>query len=161
MILRKRWEEQTPIARTAFFGARGSEQVEVYDFKLAGPDMLAMAVNRSGHLASVAVTTARLVYLVDNNPRQARGPDADVRMFLDPDMSFDVVSSTVRLLPESVMSGVYEMMVDFAGDRVRALMGYGSIREVVPLKDDPDVFNFISILPERACELWAELRHKR
>jgi hypothetical protein len=159
MNLRERWEDRKPVARVAFFGARGPEQVDVYGFSVAGPDMLAMAVNRSNHLASVSVTTARLVYFVDTNPRHVRGPDADARVFLDPDMSFDVVTSTMRMIPS--MSGVYEMMTDFAGGRVRALMGAGSIREMVPLHDLPDGFNFVTIEPERSCELWPELGHKR
>jgi hypothetical protein len=158
MNLRERWEERKPVARTAFFGARGPEQAEVYDFRIAGPDMLAMAVGRSNHLASVAVTSARLVYLVDTNPRHVRGLEADARIFLDPDMSFDVVTSSMHMIPN--MSGVYEMMADFAGGRVRALMSAGSIREMVPLHDLPE-FSFITIAPELSCELWPELGHKR
>lgn len=156
MSLRERWEEQKPIARVGFFGHRGPEQSEVYGMQMTAPNMFSMAVNRRGHLASVAFTTFRLIYLVDINPRQARGPEANARIFLDPELSIDVVTSTMSMFSPDI----YQAMADFAGDRVRALIGAASVQEITFLRDDGD-FTFIDIAGQDVPELWPELRHKR
>lgn len=156
MKLRERWESQSPIARVGFFGHRGPEQSEVYDFEMQAPNLMSMAINRSNHLASVSITTPRLIYFVDINPRQARGPDVDARIFLDPELSIDVVTSTMSIFSQDV----FQAMADFADGRVRALIGAASIQEITPLFNKDD-FEFVSISDGDGPELWPEIRHKR
>ena len=159
--LRKRWEEKSPVARVGFFGATGPEEDAVYAFQATGNDMLAMAVDRRGHLASVVVTVPHLIYLVDMNPRVARGAPADARVFLDGGPALDIVTSTISNLPDFVLRGAMQCMADSAGARVRALISHTAIREIVPLNDPADDFAFISVSPECSSELWPELGHKR
>jgi hypothetical protein len=159
--LRERWEAREPIARVAFFGNSGVEEDAVYAFQSTGMDMLSMAIDRRGHLASVVITVPHLIYLVDKNPRVAGGAPADARVFLDGDAVLNIVTSTMAALPDTALAGCWQAMVYEGASRVRALVSQTSIREIVPLKELEDDFVFISIPAERSCELWPELGHKR
>ncbi len=159
--VRERWEQRKPLARVAFFGNQGPEDDAVYEVRATGNDMLALAIDRRGYLASIVITMPHLIYLVDMTPRQAGGDPADARVFLDGGTSLDIVTSTIRNLPDFVLRGAMQGMVDTGGQRVRALISHTAIREIVPLNEPSDDIAFLSVSSECSTELWPELGHKR
>lgn len=159
--VRRRWDQNNPLARVAFFGTRGAEEVAAYGLTGTGHGFLSMAVDRhNGYLTTVAVHVSHLVYVVDRAVRQVRGKPASARVFFDNGQTLDAVIEDARLHPalgrEALSCFVYE-----AAGRVRAILGAGSISEIVPLHDDGQDLKLLTLSDDFSDELWPELGHKR
>jgi hypothetical protein len=151
---RRRWEEQKPLARVAFFGTNGPEEDAVYALKLTGlgNEMLSMAVDRRGHLARIIVPAPHLIFLVDMTPTKAQF-SCDTRIYLDGGFSVDTHASSIR----HHLSRHLSMIIKVGKERARALVSRYAVQEIVPLVDDGDDVGLLSIDDKYHSELWPEL----
>jgi hypothetical protein len=155
--IRELFESSSPIARVGFFGAKGPEEDAVYDFMVTGGGgMLSMTVDRGGHLARVLTASERLIYLFDLTPRQMPAR-ADVRVYLDGNMSFDAILKTVCRMSGELWGSVFS----HRGQAVRGLFSQHALQEIVPLHDTGDDISLLTLHDEYTCELWPEMGHKR
>lgn len=153
----ERWEAREPLARVAFFGSRGPEEVPVYEFTWTG-GCLSLAVDRhNGVLTRVLVPSSHLIYLIDRTPRTARGMPPTVRAFFDNGQALDLSLGLVEKVP-SINNAIACFAYETAG-RVRVLISLDGVQEMVPLNQEQD--DLITMSMHDSCEIWPEFGHKR
>lgn len=154
--MRERWEAQTPVARAAFNGFRGTEEDAVYEYALTGGGaMLTMAVDRGGYLARVLVPLERLIFFVDLVPTEP--PKVDARVYLDGGAALDINLATLLL----VRPGLWSAKFVYHGVGARGVFGQLAIKEIVLLDDVDENPQLLRVKNTMGSEIWPEFGHKK